>query len=138
MWGVIGKVLERRKLRQGAMDRMSEAERTALIDGVMAEADALRLRNVAVSRELTAQLAGNSGRVVLSEQPDGLGCWYGRFEDVEGKGCRLDVLPPRSQWTGDMGIEEADPVDWLVMVDGEIVQRAASIDALAALGGGAR
>lgn len=134
MLGIISKVMERRGLTKGRLDATPGVGRAALVAGVMTEADALHACNRELSRQLVVQLAGNSGRVTLSEHPDGTGCFYGRFEDGEGDGYRVDVMPPRPLWTGDIGEGAADPDNWLVLIDGEEVQRASRVDGLSALG----
>jgi hypothetical protein len=132
MSALVERVLRRRGLLGDALRRILPQDRAALIDGVMAEAEALAGRNREFSQELRRQLAGNHLQVELSEQPDGLGCFYGSVE-AAGVRYRLDVLPPLPLWTGDMGHDAVDPVHWLVMVDSEEVQRAAVIGALSVL-----
>ncbi len=124
----IAKVLARRNLSPAAL--AIATDRAALVEGLMAEAQALDAQNREFSRQLSHQLAGNADRVELSELPDGIGMFYGSYVNAEGERRRLDVMPPRELWLGDFGADAADADNWLVMLDGEELARAASVGAL--------
>lgn len=106
----------------------------ATVDSLMSALEQRDERNKVFSRELITQLAGNH-RLTLNERPDGSGFFYGDFHDENDTPARVDVMPPRPLWSGDFNAEAAHPTDWVVYLDGEEVQRAASIDGLSVLAG---
>lgn len=79
--------------------------------------------------QLMRQLSGN-GAVQLKGQPDGFGFFYGSFLDAAGEHYRLDVLPPRELWTGDLREEACAADNWIVYLNGEEVERASSVGTL--------
>lgn len=115
-------------LRQHEGKPMTASDRASLVDAMMADADAARVDNASLSAALKRQLAGNH-KLTLSEQPDGLGCFYGSLQIASGTDFRVDVLPPKNKWRGDMNGEAADAVNWVVYLDGEEAARAETIEA---------
>jgi hypothetical protein len=100
---------------------------------IMDEIDARQTHNAGFARELCQQLTARAGSVRLSDEPDGLGCFYGTYTAEDGEDLRLDVLPPRPLWSGQFGADAADAENWTVFLNGVGVQRAKTIRALATL-----
>jgi hypothetical protein len=69
----------------------------------------------------------------LNPRPDGYGYLYGTLVTEEGR-FRVDIMPPRPHWRGDVMLDDCrpHPTDWVVFVDGEEIARVAQIDNLAA------
>jgi len=63
-------------------------------------------------------------RLRLSEQPDGLGFYYGDAR-LGDEVVRVNVLPPASQWRGQHKLDDhpPDPTRWKVFADGELIAR---------------
>jgi hypothetical protein len=59
----------------------------------------------------------------LSERCDGFGYFYGHVikDDVT---YRVDVLPPASEWEGDIKPKEIHATDWIIYCNGEEIARA--------------
>lgn len=127
MSALIGNVLRRRGLSPDNMRGRSDA--AVLMSQVLEEVEALRQRNASFAADLMRQLSGNAGKVELKPEPDGLGFFYGSYFDEHGRQFRLDVMPPRELWTGDVG-EQAASDSWIVYVNGEELARAPAIDGL--------
>ena len=122
-------------LRQTAGDdlsRLAGMDRTAFVDEVMREAQALDAKNAEYARHLSQRLAGNYS-VTLKDAPDGFGFFYGSFVDESDNTYRVDVMPPRPLWTGDLNAQAADLTHWVVYLNGEEVQRSETIDGLSTL-----
>lgn len=66
-----------------------------------------------------------SHRLALKPEPDCFGYIYGRLVDDDGDVYRLYVLPPASEWRGDMksGDDHPHPTDWIVYLDGYEIAR---------------
>ncbi len=116
-------------LRQQEATGAIVTDKAVLLESLMAKAEAIHQDNASFSAALKRQLAGNH-TLTLSTHPDGLGCFYGWLQDDTGTEHRVDVLPPRDKWCGDMNGEAADAVNWIVYLNGEEAARAESIEAL--------
>lgn len=68
--------------------------------------------------------AGGKGKLHLKAQPDGYGFIYGVW--VEGEeSVRVDIMPPRAHWDGDMMLPGQEPhaTDWVVFANGVEIAR---------------
>ena len=78
-------------------------------------------------------------RLVLKGAPDGFGYLYGQLIAADGTITRVDILPPASEWRGDMKPSNGLPhlTDWIVYADGEEIARVSRrenlVDVLATL-----
>ena len=66
----------------------------------------------------------------LKSQPDGFGYLYGIHTADDGTTTRVDILPPLSQWRGDIKPSEIDPTHWIIYADGDEIGRAESCAAI--------
>jgi hypothetical protein len=66
-----------------------------------------------------------SHRLDLKPEPDGFGYIYGTLVADDGEVYRVNVLPPASEWRGDMrpGADLPHASDWIVYLDGEEIAR---------------
>ena len=70
----------------------------------------------------------------LKPEPDGLGYHYGSFTDDAGNVTRVDILPPASEWRGNMKpAQHLDPTQWIVYADGEEIARVARREEIAVI-----
>jgi hypothetical protein len=77
-----------------------------------------------------------TGRLILKSEPDGFGFYYGTAELPDGDVVVVNVLPPKSEWRGQLYLQDVKPheTDWVLFVDGQEVARArVREDLLAAL-----
>ena len=65
-----------------------------------------------------------TGNLHLKTRPDGYGYIYGVWQDGEHS-IRVDIMPPRALWDGDMMLPDRPPheTDWVVYADGEEIAR---------------
>lgn len=65
-----------------------------------------------------------NGKLHLKTRPDGYGYIYGVWQDGEHS-IRVDIMPPRAHWVGDMMLPDRPPhqTDWVVYADGEEIAR---------------
>jgi hypothetical protein len=129
--GLFAKLL-RQKADAGVDLATLAGDREALVETLLAQADAAHKQNVDYSLELTKHLGGNY-KLVLNERPDGSGFFYGNLHDENGNTFRVDVMPPRHIWSGDFGRDAAHEQDWVAYLNGEEVQRAQAIEGFAVL-----
>lgn len=125
---ILGRLLR----RKSEIDLMTQSEKAAVVESLIADTEALAAANVDYARQLATQIGGNH-KLVMNERPDGSGFFYGNFHDEGGTTYRVDVMPPKDIWSGDFGNEAAHDTQWVVYLNGEEVQRAESIDGLAVL-----
>ena len=61
----------------------------------------------------------------IKPEPDGFGFLYGRLTTVDGDIFRVDIIPPVSEWRGDIKMKDLPPhpTDWVVFLDGEEIAR---------------
>lgn len=73
-------------------------------------------------------------RLTLKDEPDGFGFIYGQYVDADGDAYRVDIMPPATDWRGDMrpSKELPHPTDWVVHLDGEEMARVRRRDDIAA------
>lgn len=65
-----------------------------------------------------------NGKLHLKIRPDGYGYIYGVWQEGE-RSVRVDIMPPRAHWDGDMMLPDRPPheTDWVVYADGEEIAR---------------
>ena len=73
--------------------------------------------------------------LTLKPEPDGLGYLYGQYIDESGQRFRVDVMPPKSHWCGDIKPTENPPhqTDWVIYADGEELGRVRKANDLAGI-----
>ena len=73
--------------------------------------------------------------LTLKPEPDGFGYLYGEYIDGSGQRFRVDVMPPKSHWRGDIMLTENPPheTDWVIYADGEELGRVRKADDLAGI-----
>ena len=64
-------------------------------------------------------------RLTLKDEPDGFGFIYGQYVDADGDVYRVDIMPPATEWRGDMKPSGhlPHPTDWVIHIDGEEIAR---------------
>ena len=64
--------------------------------------------------------------LTLKPDPDGFGYLCGEYRLANGERIRVDVMPPKSHWRGDIRPTENPPheTDWVICADGEEIARA--------------
>ena len=69
----------------------------------------------------------------LNPRPDGYGYLYGDYTAKSGERFRVDVMPPKSHWSGDIMLTENPPheTDWVIYCEGEELGRVRKLDELA-------
>lgn len=62
----------------------------------------------------------------LNSRSDGFGYLYGGYTTGAGERFRVDIMPPKEHWQGDLVPSENPPhlTDWVIYIDGEEVARA--------------
>ena len=63
----------------------------------------------------------------ISDRPDGFGYYYGTLSTESGE-LRLDIMPPRHLWQGDIMSEnlEISETEWILRIDNEEYARVSS------------
>lgn len=61
-------------------------------------------------------------------QPDGFGFIYGTVHDEAGNTWRVNIMPPKAHWRGDLPLTGFEPheTDWVIYIDGAEVARVQS------------
>jgi hypothetical protein len=67
----------------------------------------------------------------LKPMPDGFGYIYGIHTADDGTTTRVDILPPLSDWRGDIKPGQIDPVQWILYADGVEIARVSRRDDIA-------
>ena len=64
-------------------------------------------------------------RLTLKPRPDTYGFIYGTVEDESGQSHRVNIMPPLSEWRGDMKLPDYEPhaIDWVIYADDEEIAR---------------
>jgi hypothetical protein len=70
-------------------------------------------------------MTDDAPRLVLKPEPDGFGFLYGELVAGDGEAYRVDIMPPATEWRGDMKPSDRlpHPTDWVVHLDGEEIAR---------------
>jgi len=76
--------------------------------------------------------AHHKGKLHLSVRPDGYGFLYGVWIAGE-ESIRVDIMPPKAHWQGDMVLESCPPhdTDWVILADGNEIARVQADDRFA-------
>ena len=81
-------------------------------------------------------MSANSGpKWHLKSEPDAYGFLYGEVVSERGETLRVDVMPPASEWRGQVRLEGFEPhaTEWVAYLEGEKIAQAASKDELFAV-----
>ena len=78
-------------------------------------------------------MSDDKPRLDLKSEPDGFGFIYGRLVAADGEVYRVDIMPPASEWRGDMKPSATlpHPTDWVVHLDGAEIARVRRRDDIA-------
>ena len=66
----------------------------------------------------------------LNNRADGFGYLYGQYTTPSGERYRVDIMPPKSHWQGDL-MPMANPpheTDWVIYCDGDELARVRNED----------